>query len=39
MDDDFNYISDTRTIEKLNKIRLLESDTVSLPIGRNGHWS
>ena len=39
MDDNFNYVSDLRTIKQLSRNHLFEGDMVFLPIERNGHWS
>ena len=39
MDNEFNYISDTRTIAQLGRANILGSTLIFLPIGRNGHWS
>ena len=39
MDDNFNYIKDQRTIERLSRTKILDATLVFLPIGRHNHWS
>ena len=39
MDDNFNYINDQRTIERLSRTNILEATLVFLPIRRHNHWS
>ena len=39
MDNNFNYIRDQRTIERLGRTNILGATLVFLPIGRHNHWS
>ena len=39
MNNDFNYISNHRTIVQLSRLNLLEATLVLLPIARHNHWS